>query len=109
MSCEGTERGRRRVPVSASSDLLLGRGDDALWLEPEFLLQFLQRRRGAEGLHADHMAAGPDVTLPSKRRALLNSDPCGYRGRQHRLTVLDGLSIEQLPGGQADNATADSF
>ena len=47
-------------------DLLLRRCDDILGGEAELLLQFLQRRRGAERLHADAVTARADILRPAE-------------------------------------------
>jgi hypothetical protein len=48
-----------------------GRGHP-LGLEAEFVLQFLERRGGAEGFHADNAALGADIALAAEDRALLD-------------------------------------
>ena len=47
-------------------DLVLRRRDDVLGSEAELLLQFLERRRGAERLHADAVTARRRHTAPSR-------------------------------------------
>ena len=47
-------------------DLLLCRCDDILGGEAELLLQFLQRRGGAERLHADAVTARADILRPAE-------------------------------------------
>src|SRR5262245_32964518 len=42
--------------------------DNPLGLEAKLALQLLERRRGAEGLHADDAALRPHVPIPSQHR-----------------------------------------
>ena len=51
---------------SHSGDLLPGRGDNRIRSEAEFLLQFFERRRGPERLHADAVAGQRRHTAPSR-------------------------------------------
>src|SRR5260370_27550297 len=63
------------VILSSLAPEQLGRGrHDAFGLEAELALQLLERRRGAEGLHADDAALGPDIAIPSEDRGLLDGD-----------------------------------
>src|SRR5438874_584104 len=47
-------------------NLFLGRGDDRVGGEPEFLAQIFQRGAGAEGLHPDRLAGASDVSVPAE-------------------------------------------
>src|SRR5262245_25459241 len=95
--------------TSTSRELLFCRGHHARWLKAELLLQFFEGSRSAERLHADHVAAGADVTLPSKRGPLFDGDSRRHRRRQYALAVLRRLIVEQLPGRHADDSTSDSL
>src|SRR6476646_10789335 len=97
------------MSTSTSCELLFRRGNHTRWLEAELLLQFLEGSRGAERLHADHVAAGADVPLPSKRGALFDGDPRLHRSREYFLAVLRGLIVEQFPRGHADDSTSDAL
>ena len=59
-----TYRDAHRLP--RFRDLLLRRCDDILGGEAELLLQFLQRRGGAERLHADAVTARADILRPAE-------------------------------------------
>src|ERR1700746_2457895 len=50
----------------------LGRRHDVVDGEPELLLQGLQWRRSAEGVHADAPPGRTNETLPAECRSLLN-------------------------------------
>src|SRR4051812_22653162 len=91
----------------APLELLLGGCHDARGLETELFLQFLQGGRRAEGLHADHVAARTNITLPSQCRALFDGNPRGNGRREYFFAVRGGLAIEQLPGRHADNPAPD--
>src|SRR5262245_6335803 len=98
-----SRRGLRRA--ARARDLRARRLDDALGREAELLLQLLQRRRGAEGVHADALAVRADVAAPSERRRLLHRDARGHRRRQHRVAILDGLPLEELETRHAHDAS----
>src|SRR6187200_1734993 len=95
--------------TSTSCELLFRRANHTGWFEAELLLQFLEGSRGAERLHADHVAAGADVALPSKRGALFDGNPRLDRRRQYALAVLRGLIVEQFPRRHADDSTSDAL
>ena len=59
-------------------DLLLCRNDNVLRSEAELLLQFLERRRGAERLHADALTAPADIPRPAEGGPLFRRDARGY-------------------------------
>ena len=58
---------------------LLGCRDHGFRLETEFLLEFLERRRGTESFHPDHSAGIAHIAFPSERGGLLDGDPRLYR------------------------------
>ena len=64
----------RLIAASVASEQLHRHRDDPLGLEAELALQFLERRRGAEGLHADDAAGGTDIAVPAQHRSLLDGD-----------------------------------
>ena len=102
---ERSPLGRAVGPVAPDSvrspggpgHLLPGRGDDVLRREAELLLQLLQRRRRAEGLHADPCPVAADVALPAERRGLLDRHARRHRRRQHAVAVLLVLLARTAP------------
>src|SRR4029077_13671202 len=70
---------------------------DAVGLEPEFLLQLLQRGGGSERLHADDATRLTNVPLPAERRGLLDPDARPHVGRQYAVPVFLGLVVEDVP------------
>src|SRR5512140_1351206 len=64
----------------------------------------LARGRSAEAIHGEHVAATADIAMPALGHAGLDSEPGAHRRRQHRVTVLLRLGIEQLPTWQRDDA-----
>src|SRR5262249_7624468 len=80
-----------------------------LWLESEVPLEFFERRRGAERLHAEDQARVTGVSLPSEGRRLFYSDACLYAGRQHAVPVILCLVFEDLPGRHRDYPRTDAF
>src|SRR5215472_15872123 len=87
----------------------LRRLDDAVRLESEFPLQFLERRRRPEGLHADDLARGADVALPPEGRRLLHGDAGRHRRRQHAVPVRLRLALEQIPRRHRDDTRANAL
>src|SRR5580658_2996627 len=87
---------------SASAQELLCNFGHALRLEPEFPLEFLQRRRGPKRGHSDHAALRTDISLPSERGSLLDRDPRSDIRREDAVAVLLGLMLEDFPGGHRD-------
>src|SRR5215470_17857529 len=83
---------------SLPAQLLLCGRDYLIWLEPELPLQFLEWRRSPEGMHANDLTGGADVSVPSQSRSLLDSDARRHVRRQHAVPVLLGLLVENLPG-----------
>jgi hypothetical protein len=47
---------------------------DAVRLDAELFLEFLERRRSDEGVHTDDAALPADVALPSQGGSLLHGD-----------------------------------
>src|SRR5262249_60288059 len=81
-------------------DLLLRRRNDVLGGEAELPLQFLERRRRAERLHADAVPSPADILRPAESGALFHRDARADRLRQHRLTILGmvaAIVLEHLP------------
>src|SRR5580698_1487634 len=81
--------------------LFFGGGGYSVRGEAEFLLQFFERSRRAEGMHADTAAS---IAVPAKYRRLLHRNPCLHARRKHRVLILVGLLLEQLPGRHTDDA-----
>ena len=79
--------------------LFLRRGDDAVRVEAELPLEFLERGRGAECLHADDRARFAHVALPTQRRGLLDGDAGFDFAGQNAVSVFARLMIENIPGG----------
>src|SRR5215470_16817292 len=98
-----------RLRRSPPAQYLLGRRHDTLRLEAELLLKRLQRRRGPERLHADDVASASDVALPPERGGLFDGDPRLHGGREHAVTILLRLVVEDLPGRHRDDARADTL
>src|SRR5215216_5780305 len=73
-----------------------GRRDNLVRLEAELALQLLERRGGAEGLHADDPALVADIALPAQRRGLLDGKPRLDGRRQHFLAIGLGLVLEDV-------------
>src|SRR5262245_26026436 len=88
---------------------LLGGRSDAVGLEAELLLKRLQRRGSPERPHTDDAAGAADVPLPPERGGLLHGYPRLHAGRQHAVTILLGLPIEDLPRRHRDDARADAL
>src|SRR5215471_13268574 len=72
--------------------------------ETELLLQFFQRRRRAECVHADDAALRPDILRPGERGSLLHRHTCGNFGWKDLLAIALVLVLEDVPGGHADYA-----
>src|SRR5580658_6498427 len=115
LSCHPTAVPRRRSGparrrrTSPAPQHLLRRGDDSFRLEPEFLLQLLERSGAAEGLHTDDLAGGPDIAVPTQGRSLLDCDTSGNPGRQDAVAIRLRLMLEDVPGRHGDHARANSL
>src|SRR5262245_20968703 len=57
-----TEKSSRAHPC----ELLFRRGDDLVGLEPELAQEVFERRRGAEGAHADDGTLHADIVRPAE-------------------------------------------
>src|SRR5215216_1780796 len=79
------------LPISLAPEHFQGRRDDLVGLEAELALQLLERRGGAEGLHADDPALVTDIALPAQRRCLLDGKPRLDGRWQHFLAIGLGL------------------
>src|SRR5690242_15808834 len=86
-----------------------GRGYDGIGCEAELLLQVFERRRGAEGVHADHDAGRSNVVGPSEDRGLFNGDARRYFRRQHLFFVVVRLVVEDFPRRHTDDAGLDAL
>src|SRR5262245_31656467 len=96
-----------RGPASSLAPKQLQTGvDNALRFKAEFALQLLQRRGGAEGLHADDSSVGADISLPSQDRSLLDGDPRLHAYWQHPFSIRLRLVLEDVPGGHRDDTGA---
>jgi hypothetical protein len=104
--CYAAEIRAAHQAVSVTAEQLHRDADDALRLETEFALQFLERCRGAEGLHADDAAGGADIAVPAQHRSLLDGEACLHIGRQHIVPIGLRLLLENVPGRHRDNARA---
>ena len=62
---------------------------------------------GAEGLHADEVAGGTDVPIPSQHRCLLDREARLHVRRQHALSVGLRLVLEDVPRGHGDDTRTD--
>src|SRR5579871_3196118 len=71
--------------------------DDGVRLEPELVLQFFQRRRGAERFHADDVASRACIPLPAQDGGLLNGHAGGHGRRQHGVAIIHRLLVEEFP------------
>src|SRR5262249_15071234 len=100
--------GRRLSPFSIPQLFLCGR-HNPVWLEAELSLEFLERCRGPEGLHATDTARRANVTLPSQGGALFHGDTGLHRGRQYTVPILLRLVLEDVPRGHRDHPRADSL
>src|SRR5213592_3912233 len=80
-----------------------------VWLETEFPLELLERRRSSESLHPDHMAGSADVSLPSESRGLLDCDARLHVGWQHAVLILLGLVVEDVPGRHRHHSRANAL
>src|SRR5260370_619089 len=89
--------------------LFLGGRDDLVRLEAELFLELLERRRRAEGLHADDAARLTDVALPSQGGGLFYGDASFHFGRQHPAAVSARLVIDDVPTRHRDHARTDAI
>ena len=62
-----------------------------------FMHHNFTRSRGAEMIHAEHLAMRADITMPALRHAGFYRQFCANRGRQYRIAIGLWLLIEQLP------------
>src|SRR5262249_53985700 len=82
-----------RLPLCVFFQLRFGRFNYVSRLEAELALQLLERRRRAEGVHADDAARRSDVALPAERGGLLDGDAGPHRGRQHVVAIRRRLFV----------------
>src|SRR4029077_20494260 len=100
--------GRAPAESGASEYLHSSRGDP-LGLETELALQFLERRRGAEGLHADDATGGTNIAGPTQHRPLLDGDARLHAGQQYLIPIRLRLLLENVPGWHRDDAGSNSL
>ena len=60
-------------------------------------------------MHPDHRAVGADVAVPAQGGCFLHCHPGPNLRREHRISVVDGLAVEQLPARHADDPDRCSF
>src|SRR5580700_7911401 len=72
-------------------------GNDGVWREAVFLLQFLQRSRGTESFHSNTSAGWSHILSPAERGSLLNRNPRLNLWRQHAVTVGLVLFLKYFP------------
>ena len=72
--------------------------------EAEFFHHHIARRRGAESLYADDVAAVADITMPTLRQSRLHGEPRPNRRRQDRFAILARLQVEQFPARHGNDA-----
>src|SRR5262249_8427932 len=89
--------------------LLLCCCNNLVRFEPELSLQFLERRGSAESLHTNDVPRGADVSLPSQGGGLLHGDARLHVRRQHTVSILLGLMLENFPGWHRYDPRADAF
>src|SRR5262249_17411824 len=77
--------------------------NNSLRLKAKFPLEFLERGGGPKRLHPDDAAKRSDVALPAEGRCLLNGDAQFHRRRQHAVTVLGSLVVEDVPRWHRNN------
>src|SRR5262249_56255290 len=94
----------RTQAASGASKYLHSSRHDPFGLETELAIQFLERRRGAKGFHADDTASRTDITLPAKHRSLLNSETRLHRGQQNVIPIGLRLLFENVPRRHRDYA-----
>src|SRR5262249_38712893 len=89
--------GRRPLMFLLLAEQLPHRLGDALRLEAVFSQELLERRRGAECLHADDAARLAYITLPAESGGLLYRHARGDLGRQHARPIRLALILEDIP------------
>src|SRR5207247_10611965 len=72
---------------SLPSEQFLDFRHHAVGLAAQLPLQFLERRRGAERLHADDASGAADVAVPSERGPLLDRNPRRRARREDAVAV----------------------
>src|SRR4029434_1069496 len=80
----------------------------AIGREAVLLHHVLERRRRAEGVHADRRAVRPDIAIPAQRRRLLDRNTSGDLGRQDAVAVLLIWRVAQGEGGARAPPRADA-
>src|SRR4029077_2930057 len=97
---------RRQTHDLFPAQQLLRHRNHTVRLEAKFLLQFLERSRGPEGLHPDHAARRADESLPPERGGLLNCNTSLYGRWQDAILILLGLIIKNFPRRHRDHTRA---
>src|SRR5262249_2724016 len=97
----GVPKARRQ---SLLAKHLLRDGAHLVGLESELLHQFLERSRGAKGLHANHATGLANIAIPAEGRGLLNRQAGPHRWRQNTVTIFLRLMIEDFPRRHRNDA-----
>src|SRR5215210_3336918 len=84
-------------------------GRDAARGEPEMLEYFAPGTRCAVAIDTDDGAALPDEALPAQGGACLDRDARSPNRTEHALAIGIILLCEHLPGGHADDPSAQSL
>src|SRR5262249_27896487 len=98
-----------RAWASGASEYLHSSRDDPFGLETKLAIQFLERRRGAKGFHADDAAGGTDITVPAEHRSLLDGDARLHGGQQNIVPIGLRLVLENVPRRHRDYAGSNSL
>src|SRR5215813_3060824 len=88
---------------------LFSRGYHVVYLETEFLQHRFQRSGCAKSVHANALALGADIALPTKRGGHFHGNSgCNARGK-NALFIAGVLLLEELPGWHAHDTGFDPF
>src|SRR4029077_8382697 len=98
-----------RPAASGASEDLHSSRDDPFGLETKLTIQFLERRRGAKGFHADDATGGTNIAVPTQHRPLLDGDARLHAGQQYLISIRLRLMLENVPGRHRDNAGSNSL
>src|SRR5262245_26172021 len=88
---------RTRVSQRSTTADALDRGNDRRRRDAVLLVQHFARRRCAEPVDANRLAAIADILAPAKRDAGLDRHPLPTHRRQYRIAIRRILLGEQLP------------
>jgi len=98
LSAQNFQNDRNLLP--RIRDLVLRRSNHIFSGEAVLLLQFLQRRRGAERFHTDAVTVPTDVPRPAESRSLFYGQARADRLRRHLLAIFGVIAtvvLENLP------------